>query len=199
MAVQHLTGTKAAVFLFFQEVGIMAYAVPNVCAFGIMLIGSRLLGQGRLSEYRTLMNIHRAWAFVCAAIFTVLTIATETSAIEAFTNVVDRAAFLPEARRVYPLAIALQPFRCLVAVYGPMLMGTQHFVTWGAIVVVCFFFAFLPATIAAAYYPAIGVELLIGAELAYHVLHVSALYVAVHFVIVPRILRDGVSSFAEED
>ena len=44
--------TEAAVFNFFAEMGFFSYTVPNLVCAGAMILGPRLLGQGRIAEFR---------------------------------------------------------------------------------------------------------------------------------------------------
>eukprot|EP00434_Breviolum_minutum_P021490 symbB.v1.2.018963.t2/scaffold1533.1/size113312/6 len=172
--------TAAAVFNFFAEIGSFSYSVPNLCAVGAMMIGPRLLGQNRLEEFRQLVNLHRIMAIIFAVAFTLLAYLTsEISITDEFTNEVDSSLFTPVANRVYPAAIALQPFQALTGVYGPLLMAVQGYVAWGIVLAVLFFLFFLPLTILAA---VLGqVEILVYAQLAFGILHFIALYYLVHF------------------
>eukprot|EP00434_Breviolum_minutum_P021489 symbB.v1.2.018963.t1/scaffold1533.1/size113312/6 len=178
--------TAAAVFNFFAEIGSFSYSVPNLCAVGAMMIGPRLLGQNRLEEFRQLVNLHRIMAIIFAVAFTLLAYLTsEISITDEFTNEVDSSLFTPVANRVYPAAIALQPFQALTGVYGPLLMAVQGYVAWGIVLAVLFFLFFLPLTILAA---VLGqVEILVYAQLAFGILHFIALYYLVHFRYVPAL------------
>lgn len=178
----------AAVINFFEAVGAFSYGVPNICAFGVMIIGSRLLGAGRLDDFRRLVNMHVGLAIFFAVAFAAVAVASsEVELDDDFTNEVDKAVFEPLADSVWPVAIALQPFRSLVAVYGPILMACQGYVEWGLTVAVLFVVVYLPLTIAGGV--AGDVRLLVWANVAYNVAHISVLMYLVHCRLLPRILK----------
>ena len=178
----------AAVINFFEAVGAFSYGVPNICAFGVMIIGSRMLGAGRLSDFRRLVRMHVVLAVFFAVAFAAVAVASsEVELDEDFTNEVDRAVFEPLADSVWPVAIALQPFRSLVGVYGPILMACQGYVEWGLAVAVLFTVVYLPLTIAGSV--AGDVRLLVWANVAYNIAHISVLVYLVHFRLLPRIVQ----------
>lgn len=142
--------TASAVEQFFSSLGSLSYGVPNITSFGIMVIGGRLLGLERLQEFKRHVHLHSGYAFVCAILFGGL--AAVTSSLDlpaAFANTVDYDVFEPLAREVYPMAIALQPFRSLYGVYGPILTGCQGFEEWGMLAMAVFVAVYLPIAITA--------------------------------------------------
>jgi hypothetical protein len=154
---------------------------------GVMMIGARLLGAGRLAAFKQLVNLHVAFAAICAlASFASALVASDVSLSDQFTNHVDRASFDPVAESVWPAAIVLQPFRALVGVYGPILMACQGYVAWGVTVTACFFMLYLPITIVAAVVQ--DVRLLIWANVVYMIVHWLVLVYLVHVRMLPRIL-----------
>lgn len=153
--------------------------MPNTLSAGAMMFGSQMLGRGEWSSLCRLIRDCRLFAFTCAIVFTAAVAAVRDVSPSAFANDVDEAEFAPIAERAYSLAIALTPFRALVGVYGPLLVATQHYRTWGALVGTLFFVVYLPITVGAAHTQ--SVELLIAANLAYDVAHFVLLYAHVHY------------------
>lgn len=176
----------AAVFNFFESVGTFSYSVPNICGSFLMTVGSGLIGAGRIDEFIRTVHFFEGFAVVCAVIFTGLAIVSRDLEIDSlFSNSVDEGVFLPVANRVWPAAIILQPFRALVGVYGPIIIACQGYVEWGTTVTICFFFVYLPLTIAGG--AAGSVELLVWANVAYNVAHLICLVGLIHFRMIPRI------------
>jgi len=141
--------TESAVEQFFRSLGTLSYGVPNITSFGIMVIGGRLLGAGRLAEFRRHVYLHSGWAFASAVVWGGVAAATSSLDLpSSFANAVDYQLFAPLAREVYPMAIALQPFRSLYGVYGPMITGCQGFEEWGALGLFVFLFVYLPIALA---------------------------------------------------
>ncbi|CAE7937308.1 unnamed protein product, partial [Symbiodinium sp. KB8] len=191
--------TEAAVFNFFAEMGFISYTVPNLISAGAMILGPRLLGQGRIDEFRKLVHLHRWMALFFGVAFTVIAYLTsEVSVADEFTNKVDGSLFTPLADAVYPAAIVLQPFLAMIGVYGPLLVACQGYVSWGILVAVLFFLVYLPPTIAAA---ALGdVHLLVYAQLAFAILHFVGVYYLVHFRFLPALCAtDAVTRAAVQD
>lgn len=191
--------TEAAVFNFFAEMGFISYTVPNLISAGAMILGPRLLGQGRIDEFRKLVHLHRWMALFFGVVFTVIAYLTsEVSVADEFTNKVDGSLFTPLADAVYPAAIVLQPFLAMIGVYGPLLVACQGYVSWGILVAVLFFLVYLPPTLAAA---VLGdVHLLVYAQLAFAILHFVGVYYLVHFRFLPALcVTDSVTHAAVQD
>jgi len=135
---------------FFSSLGALSYGVPNITSFGIMVIGGRLLGVGRLREFQRHVYLHCGYAFVSAILWGGLAAATSSLDLpSSFANAVDYEVFEPLASEVYPMAIALQPFRSLYGVYGPILTGCQGFEEWGMLALATFLAIYLPIALAA--------------------------------------------------
>ena len=127
--------------------GAFSYGVPNICAFGVLMLAHGC--SARLSDYR-LVRMHVVLAVFFAVGFAAVAVASsEVELDEDFTNEVDRAVFEPLADSVWPVAVALQPFRSLVGVYGPILMACQGYVEWGLAVAVLFTVVYPPRSLAA--------------------------------------------------
>jgi Na+-driven multidrug efflux pump len=164
----------------------------------MMAIGARLLGAGRLREFRRHVYGHVFFAFFCAVVFTALSVlSSEIELEDEFTNMVDREDFEPLAKELWPIAILLQPFRAIVAVYGPILMACQGYVEWGVTVTALFLLLYLPLTAAGAVQN--DVRLLMWANVAYYMVHSVLLIGLVHCRMLPRLLRPKPSSTNPED
>ena len=164
----------------------------------MMAIGARLLGAGRLREFRRHVYGHVFFAFFCAVVFTALSVlSSEIELEDEFTNMVDREDFEPLAKELWPIAILLQPFRAIVAVYGPILMACQGFVEWGVTVTLLTFLVYVPLTVAGSV--AGDVKVLVGANLAYNLAHFLALAYLVHWRLLPKLTKEGSDKVAPAD
>ena len=82
--------------------------------------------------------------------------------------------------------------RALIGVYGPLLMTLQYQRVWGVVIVTNFALVWLPF-----YFAAVATDsvlLLVAANVAYDVVHLSVLTTIIHRYAIPAV-RAGTASF----
>ena len=115
------------------------------------------------------------------AVFLAAIASTDPSKLSStYSNQVEQAALTDTLAPAWPLIVLAQPFRCLAAVYRPLLMCTQSYAFWGKVVALLTCFVWLPLTLAA--HATASFATFVLAFAAYDVLHVALLYYKVHLV-----------------
>ena len=170
-----------AALIVASSIGNVAYNVPNLVASVTMIDGSKLLGEGRYGVVLRTLQDFRVVALGFGAIFLGAALLVDpTDLSSTYSNQVEQAALADKLVPAWPLVVLAQPFRCLVAVYGPLLMCTQSYTYWGKAVAFLSLCVWLPLTLAA--YATASFATFVLSFAAYDVLHVALLYYKVHLV-----------------
>jgi Na+-driven multidrug efflux pump len=179
-----MSPTSAAVYIMFTEIGDLTFAVPSILASGSMMVGSKYYGEGRYAELIRVLRFYTGFALFCAALFTALVASSRNMVPTLFANEVDLGEFQTLAETAYTIGILQQPFRAIIAVYGPLLMTTQNHALWGFVVSVLFLFVWSPFVIMASVLS--DVRLLVAANAAFDAAHVCVIAGFMHFNEIPK-------------
>ena len=90
-----------------------------------MMIGSRCYGKGEVAKAITIFHMFVAIGVTWGVLMTGVAVALREAAADGFVNEAEEVLFKATLRTPYLLAIAQQPLRALVAVYGPLLMAVH--------------------------------------------------------------------------
>eukprot|EP00286_Rhodomonas_abbreviata_P004949 CAMPEP_0181322106 /NCGR_PEP_ID=MMETSP1101-20121128/19051_1 /TAXON_ID=46948 /ORGANISM="Rhodomonas abbreviata, Strain Caron Lab Isolate" /LENGTH=708 /DNA_ID=CAMNT_0023429997 /DNA_START=120 /DNA_END=2243 /DNA_ORIENTATION=+ len=170
--------TEGAVFIMFNSVSQLAYAIPSNLASVAMITISRLIGKGQIAAAERVLKDYRIFALCCGAAFCALVVVYRSSIIASYSKEQEEEAFRDMVNPVWFLFVIYQPIKSLIAVYHALVAAKQEFVYWGKATSFSFFCVFLPFTLAAG--RAERIDLLLGAEVAYSAVLLTCLYRKMH-------------------
>ena len=177
--------TMGAALIVSSSIGNVAYNIPNLISSVTMIDGSKLLGEKRYAAVLQTLKDFRAIALGFAAVFLAAIASTNPTTLSStYSNRVEQAALTAKLEAAWPVLVLAQPFRSLIAVYGPLLMCTQSYVYWGKVVAALTFGLWLPLTLVASVTESFVMFVLSTA--LYDVAHVALLYYKVHLVEAPK-------------